>query len=128
LLHCGVPAKCLGDYFRIVTEQRLKVPGLDAERFVTWAAVRAEAGRLFNVDMPVNRFLRFGGEFAVDVTDRVFELLDIVSAGGDGSDVLLPERFRLKALEMQQAGRIERVSSRGRRTAELYPHVVLDPY
>jgi hypothetical protein len=71
--------------------------------------------------MPVNRFLRFGGEFAIDVTDRVFELLDIVSAGGDGSDVLLPERFRLKALEMQQAGRIGRVSSRGRRTAELYP-------
>ena len=55
LLHCGVPTKCLGDYFRIVTEQRLKVPGLDAEGFVTWAAARAEAGRLFNVDMPVNR-------------------------------------------------------------------------
>ena len=71
LLHCGVSTKCLGDYSRIVTEQRLKVPGLDSEGFVAWAVVRAEAGRLFNVDMPVNRFLRFGGEFAVDVTDRV---------------------------------------------------------
>lgn len=128
LLHCGVPTKCLDDYYRVVTEQRSKDPGIDAETFVSWAAGRAEMDRLYNVDMPVNRFLRFGGEFAVDVTDRIFELLDIISAGGDGSDVPLPERFRLKALEMNQAGMIERVRSRGSRGVKLYPHLVLDPY
>ncbi|MGD9959042.1 hypothetical protein [Nocardioides sp.] len=128
LLHCGVPTKCLDDYYRVVTEQRSKDPRIDAETFVSWAAGRAEVDRLYNVDMPVNRFLRFGGEFAVDVTDRIFELLDIVSAGGDGSDVPLPERFRLKALEMNQAGTIEKVRSRGSRGTKLYPHLMLDPY
>ena len=62
LLHCGVPTKCLGDYYRVVTEQRSKDPGIDAETFVSWAAGRAEMDRLYNVDMPVNRFLRFGGK------------------------------------------------------------------
>lgn len=128
LLHCGVPTKCLDDYYRIVTEQRAKNPGVDAESFVAWAAVRAEADRLYNVDMPVNRFLRFGGEFAVDVTDRIFELLDIISAGGDGSDVPLPERFRLKAREMNQAGLIEEVRSGGSRGTKIHPHLMLDPF
>lgn len=128
LLHCGVPTKCLDDYYRIVIEQRSKDPNMDAENFVSWASNRAAMNRLYNVDMPVNRFLRFGGEFAVDVTDRVFELLDIVSAGGDGSDVLLPERFRLKALELNQAGMIAHVRARGFRGTKLYPHLAVDPY
>lgn len=128
LLHSGVPTKCLDDYYRVVSEHRSKDPGIDSETFVAWAAGRAEMDRLYNVNMPVNRFLRFGGEFAVDVTDRIFELLDIISAGGDGSDVPLPERFRLKALEMNQAGMIAKVRSRGPRGLKLYPHLVLDPY
>lgn len=61
LMHCGMPTKCLDDYYRLITEQRSKNPGLDAESFVSWAAGRAEASRLHNVDMPVNRFIRFGG-------------------------------------------------------------------
>jgi hypothetical protein len=112
LMHCGMPTKCLDDYYRLITEQRSKNPGLDAESFVSWAAGRAEAGRLHNVDMPVNRFLRFGGVFAVDVTDRVFELLDVVTAGGDGGEVPLPERFRLTALEMNRVGALDRVQIR----------------
>lgn len=128
LLHCGVPTKCLDDYYRVVMEQRIKNPALDAESFVSWAAGRAEVDRLYNVDMPVSRFLRFGGEFAVDVTDRIFELLDVVSAGGDGGDIPLPQRFRLKALEMNRAGMIDKVQARGTRGAKLFPHLVLDPY
>ena len=128
LLHCGVPTKCLGDYYRIIAEQRAKNPNIDAETFVSWAIGRAEADRLYNVDMPVNRFLRFGGEFAIDVTERVFELLDNISAGGDGRDISLPERFRLKALEMKQEGAFERVQSRGGHETKGYPHLVVDPY
>lgn len=128
LLHCGVPTKCLDDYFRVVTERRSREPGLDAESFVAWAAGRAEVERLYNVDMPVNRFLRFGGEFAVDVTDRVFELLDVIAVGGDGGGVPLPERFRLRALQLHRDGGIERVPAGSGRGARLYPHVRLDPY
>ncbi|MFI5696757.1 hypothetical protein ACIA58_33190 [Kribbella sp. NPDC051586] len=128
LLHCGVPTWCLDDFYRVVTEQRTRHPALDAESFVAWAASRAAAGRLYDVDMPVNRFLRFGGEFAIDVTDRIFELLDIIGAGGDGSEIPLPDRFRLKALELHQAGRLEPARARGTRGGKLYPHLVLDPY
>ncbi|WP_350279113.1 hypothetical protein [Kribbella sp. HUAS MG21] len=128
LLHCGVPTWCLDDFYRVVTEQRTRHPALDAESFVAWAANRAAAGRLYDVDMPVNRFLRFGGEFAIDVTDRIFELLDTVGAGGDGSEIPLPDRFRLKALELHQAGRLEPVRTRGNREGKLYPHLILDPY
>ncbi len=128
LMHCGMPTKCLDDYYRLITEQRSKNPGLDAESFVSWAAGRAEASRLHNVDMPVNRFIRFGGVFAVDVTDRVFELLDVVSAGGDGGEVPLPDRFRLKALEMNRVGALDRPQVRLARGERVYPHLVLDPY
>ena len=128
LMHSGVPTKCLGDYYRVITEQRAKNPAIDAETFVSWAAERAQAGRLYNVDMPVNRFLRFGGEFAVDVTERVFELLDTIAVGGEGRDVPLPDRFRLAALEMNQSGELKKVRSHNVRETKLYPHLVLDPY
>lgn len=128
LLHCGVPTFCLDDYYRIITEKRLKNPGIDAGAFVLWAAKRAELGRLYNVDMPVNRFLRFGGEFVVDVTERVFELLDAIAAGGDGAEVQLPERFRLSAIRMRDAGVLESARAAGIRSTRSYPHLELDPY
>ena len=46
--------------------------------------------------------MRFG-EFAVDVTDRVFDLLDDVQASGTGDSVPLPERFRTRAVDLRLA-------------------------
>lgn len=129
LMHAGVPTYCLGDYFTLVTERRGRNPGIRPEDFVAWASSRAVEDRLFNVDKPVARFLRYGGDFAIDVTDRVFELLDSVSAGGDGQDVPLPDRFRSAALGMRQQGTLgppqrQRVGEAPKRGPEL----VLDPY
>lgn len=132
LMHSGVPTYCLRDYFRLATEQRRTVPGLEPERFVAWAAGRAVEGRLYNVDKPVERFVRYGGEYAIDVTDRVFELLDTVAAGGTGEDVPLPERFRTVALQMRNEKALERVPSRRDKAdfdaTEQPPHLRLDPY
>lgn len=132
LMHSGVPTYCLRDYFRLATEQRRTVPGLEPERFVAWAAGRSVEGRLYNVDKPVERFLRYGGEYAVDVTDRVFELLDAVASGGAGADVPLPDRFREVALEMLNERALDRVPGRGERTdvdaTEQPPHLMLDPH
>ncbi|MEO6470890.1 MAG: hypothetical protein ABIR57_03500, partial [Aeromicrobium sp.] len=85
LMHSGMPTTCLDDYFELIGSRRSKVAGLGSGEFVSWAATRAEQGQLHNLDMPVIRFLRYGGEFAADVTDRVFDLLDAVGAGGDGT-------------------------------------------
>ncbi|WP_454227678.1 hypothetical protein [Propioniciclava flava] len=131
LMHSGVPTYCLGDYFRLVHERRTKDPALTPDAFVAWAASKAAEGKLLNVDKPVERFLRYGGAFAIDVSDRVFELLDVVAAGGTGEEVPLPERFRVAAVALRQAGEI--TAGRGTRRSdggesERRPVLVLDPY
>ena len=67
LMHAGMPTYCLQDFFKIVSYKRSVVPGLTPETFVSWAATRAASAGLQDVDKPVQRFLRFGQEFAVDV-------------------------------------------------------------
>lgn len=128
LLHSGVPTYCLPDFFSLVEERRRRTPGLGADAFVAWASSHP----LPHVDKPVARFLRYGGEFAVDVADRVFDLLDIASVGGNLDEVPLPERFRRAALQMAQAGSIAR---RSRRSAsglnagdDRHPRLFLDPF
>ena len=134
LMHSGVPTYCLGDYYSLITEQRRRRPGMAPAEFVSWAASRVAEGRLPGVDKPVARFLRYGGEYAADVSDRIFELLDIVSSGGDGSDVPLPERFKVEALRLREAGRLDRLTrvraspEGGVTEAALHPHLILDPY
>lgn len=132
LMHSGVPTFCLRDFFSLATERRRTIAGLEPEQFVAWAASRSAEGRLYNVDKPVERFLRYGGEYAVDVTDRVFEVLDTVAAGGTGEDVPLPDRFREVAQQMRDERALERVPNR-RETADAEatarpPHLRLDPY
>ena len=94
LMHSGMPTLCLADLYRLIGERRNKVAGLSASDFVDWVSARAAQKQLHNVAKPVARFLQYGNEFAVDVTDRAFDLLDALGAGGDGTDVPLPDRFR----------------------------------
>lgn len=104
LMHSGVPTYCLPDLLRLARDRRRLMPGLTPESFVDWARERARQDRMRHIDKPVQRFLRYGGEFAVDVVDRVFELLDVVSAGGSGDDVELPQRFRDAAIGLRDGG------------------------
>ena len=81
--------------------------------------------------MPVQRFVRFGDEFAVDVADRSFELLDAVAAGAPHDDVLLPQRFWAVAQELNERRGIERVADPELSTAakvDIRPRLILDPY
>lgn len=128
LIHSGIPTRCLNDYFRIISEQRKKNPDLSAEELVTWATSRAHEGRLYNVDTPVKRFLQFGGEFAVDVTDRSFDLLDSIADGENPTDALLPKRFIAEAIELAKDGKITRSASEGNRQHSQRPRLALDPY
>ena len=129
LMHAGIPTYCLNDYFDLIAERRRRIIGLEPDEFVSWAGLQAAAGRLTSVDTPVRRFIRYGGEFAVDVTDRVFELLDVVSSGGDGTGVPLPERFRHEAQRWAAETPRARRSVAGPDTAAvIHPQLVLDQY
>ncbi|WP_226862925.1 hypothetical protein [Mycolicibacterium baixiangningiae] len=131
LLHCGMPTYCLDDFFRLVSWQRGRTPGLTPEAFVSWAAARAAGPGISSVDMPVQRFVRFGDEFAVDVAERSFELLDALAAGSDGKDVLLPERFLHVARELYDGRQIDQVAHggiMGSSSIDDRPRLVLDPF
>ena len=131
LMHSGVPTFCLGDYFTLVSERRRITPGLQPDAFVAWAAAKAGQGQLANIDKPVERFLRYGGEFAQDVTDRVFELLDVVLSGGTGEDVPLPRRFADAARALHADSALSppsRGSSAAGRGATVAPQLYLDTH
>jgi len=128
-MHAGMPTYCLKDFFVKVADRRRKVPGLRAEQFVSWAAERAVSGTMY-VDKPVEMFLRYGGNYAVDVCDRCFELLDVVGVGGTGDGVPLPSRYTVVAKELHDEARIQPPYDRATRhlSAVSTPRIVLDPY
>lgn len=81
--------------------------------------------------MPVQRFLRYGDEFAVDVADRSFELLDAVASGFSAEDVLLPERFWTVARQLHEQrgiGHVEAPRGGIQDSTAMRPRLVLDPY
>ncbi|GAB2628390.1 hypothetical protein GCM10027270_14820 [Nocardioides ginkgobilobae] len=131
LMHSGMPTYCLRDFYRLIVERRRRTPGLSPEEFVSWSGTRASVGALPDVDKPVSRFLQHGGEFAIDVSERAFDLLDAVSAGGDGTDVPLPARFREVALARHAAGELTAVPQRSATAGgaeESRPQLVVDPF
>lgn len=132
LLHSGMPTYCLPDFFKIVSWKRSQVPGLTPADFIAWAINKIEGSGFTDVDKPVQRFIRYGDEFAVDVTDRSFELLDSVAAGASVNDGLLPRRFWAVAKEFHKKRGIERVaddsSSHSTSGSFIRPRLVIDPF
>ncbi|MBX7432552.1 hypothetical protein JDV09_10620 [Mycobacterium sp. Y57] len=130
LLHAGIPTYCLGDFFRIMAWKRSTAPGLTPAEFVSWAASKAAGSGFANVDMPVQRFVRYGDEFAVDVADRSFELLDAVATGSSAEDVLLPRRFWDVAQQLHDQRGIDPVAlpGLGNQTGTVRPRLVVDPF
>lgn len=130
LMHSGMPTFCLRDFFRLTNERRGRSPGLQPQQFVAWAAGRAAAKQLYDVDKPVARFLQYGGDFASDVASRSFELLDVVASGGDGADVPLPQRFRDVARDMWANGLLTKASDRAATHVDpgTQPRLVVDPF
>lgn len=131
LLHSGMPTYCLGDFFRTLAWKRSVTPGVTAEEFVSWAAAKAAGSGFANVDMPVQRFVRYGDEFAVDVADRSFELLAAISSGAPDTETLLPQRFwdeAQKVYDLQSVGHSAYDDGLVRTRADFRPRLVLDPY
>lgn len=131
LLHSGMPTYCLTDFFRILAWKRSQTPGLTPEEFIAWAAARVAGSGFQSLDMPVQRFVRYGDEFAVDVADRSFELLDAVAAGAPHDEILLPKRFWTVAQDLHDRRGIERSADDGPlrpADVDVRPRLILDPY
>lgn len=132
LMHSGIPTFCLPDYFSLLIDYRSRVRGASGASFIAWASHEAERDRLFNIDKPVVRFLRYGGDYAVDVAERCLDLLDDVTRGGDGSQALLPERFVRVARDLLSTRPAAPASGSRPRSLDLVadavPRLVLDPY
>jgi hypothetical protein len=132
LMHAGIPDYCLADYMSLVLDRRRVTPSASAADVVAWAARQFANRKLYNIDVPVGRFLSYGGDYAVDLVDRTFDLLDVVSSGGDGAEVSLPSRFRDSVLRMRDDGQLAKLRGRSTRRSEtgqaLQPYLSVDPY
>lgn len=133
LMHAGIPAYCLGDYFRLLLERRRRDPGMDAENFLAWATSPGRDSRLFGLDVPVRRFLSHGGEYAQDVVDRSLDLLERLNEPDpDLGGIRLPAYIIEAARAEMEAGRLD-LSAARRTMAESHgtqarPRIGLDPF
>ncbi|GAA4081313.1 hypothetical protein [Actinomadura miaoliensis] len=133
LMHSGIPTYCLGDFFQLLAQRRRTTPGLTGEAFMAWATAPGRELRLDEIDVPARHFLRYGGDFALDVVERSLDLLDRLQAreldglGGVG----LPERFVRHARELAERGELRLDAPLGTARGETVrerPQVVLDPF
>lgn len=136
LMHAGIPAYCLGDFFRLLAERRRQDPSLDADAFLAWATAPGRNLRLSELDVPARRFLLNGGEYAHDVIDRTLDLLErLTEPDPDLNGIGLPAYMTQTARDEVAKGYLDVSGTRrsASRTGvgtvrQSRPRVALDPY
>jgi hypothetical protein len=136
LMHAGIPEYCLLDYFRLLAERRRHEPGLDADTFLAWGTAPGHQLRLSQLDKPAERFLLNGGEYAHDIVDRTFDLLErLTEPEPDLDGIGLPSYMTQAARDAVDKGFLD-VSGTRRSVArsgagsarQARPRIALDPY
>jgi hypothetical protein len=137
LMHAGIPEYCLLDYFRLLAERRRHEPGLDADAFLAWGTAPGRQLRLSQLDKPAERFLLNGGEYAHDIVDRTFDLLERLTEPEPDLDVVgLPNYMTQAARDAVDKGYLDLSGTRRPSVAksgadsarQARPRVALDPY
>ena len=138
LMHAGIPAYCLGDFFRLLLERRRQNSRLDADSFLAWATAPTRQLRLSELDKPAQRFLLNGGDYANDVVDRTLDLLDrLTDPDPDFEAIRLPSYMVEEAKRQHAEGRLDLSGARGWRAGlrgdtgvsrQAQPRIALDPY
>lgn len=138
LMHAGIPAYCLGDFFRLLLDRRRHNPRLDADSFLAWATAPTRQLRLSELDKPAERFLLNGGDYAHDVVDRTLDLLDrLTDPDPDLEAIRLPSYMIEEAKHQQAEGRLDLSEARSWRSRlgsdtsvsrQAQPRIALDPY
>ncbi len=125
LLHAGVPITCIDDWVEAIETASRRVGSDDSGVLFDHLTTAARARRLHTTAMPVQRFLRLGGDYALDFLDRSIDVIRGVS--GDTSDPTgLPDRFVEEIRRVVTASGVARVGSRPRRRAIARPQLAFD--
>jgi hypothetical protein len=137
LMHAGLPASCLGDYFQLLLSRRREDPEVDAESFLAWATVPGREARLAQLSEPARRFLLHGGDYVHDIVDRTLDLLGwLTEPDPDFHAVGLPGSMIEAAKALLAAGQLDLSGIGRRRTGSQgaigkrreQPQIALDPY
>lgn len=120
LIHGGIPQYCVHDFIALLDRSLGRYGSTANELMSAWAAM---SSTFTNLDVPIERFLTLGGEFAVDYLDRCIDVLtDVVDADSAG----LPS-YLVEAL-LQDRDTAPAPGGTARLTARPRPYVELDPW
>lgn len=77
-MHAGIPVHCLGDLLRVVDYHLVQGRDATGAALIEWLDEPGKQYRTLSLDVPVRNFIHYGGEFAVDILDRIIEVVDAV--------------------------------------------------
>jgi hypothetical protein len=133
LLHGGIPIDHVDEWFEVATAAVRALPDGRASELQTWMVQRAAEKRLHGSTTSIDRFLRFGKQYAADFLDRSLELLDAVQNGAEFGEISvgLPPRYVRRAIELRELDALPAQQGRDRLRGvarEQRPDIRFDPY
>ncbi|MFC4127140.1 hypothetical protein [Nocardia rhizosphaerae] len=72
-VHAGIPVHCLGDLVDVIEQHVAQGRDPSGAAVFEWLTQPGLEYRMNELDVPVRNFLKFGGEVAVDIVDRIIE-------------------------------------------------------
>ena len=75
-MHSGIPVYCLRDLLKMIDDRLQQGMEPNGTALLEWLEEPGKQYRSNNLDVPVRNFLRYGGEFAVDIVDRIIDVVD----------------------------------------------------
>ncbi|MGW6694934.1 hypothetical protein ACWF62_14300 [Rhodococcus sp. NPDC054953] len=74
-MHAGIPVHCLADLVAVIEGHVRQGRDPNGAALLEWLTAPGVHNRMNTLDMPVRNFLRYGGDIAVDILDRIIEFL-----------------------------------------------------
>ncbi|BBE46945.1 MULTISPECIES: hypothetical protein [Rhodococcus] len=87
-LHAGVPTYCLGDLVGIIGSHLVGGRDASGASLVEWLNEPGKQSRMNPLDVPVRNFILRGGDFSLDILDRIFEFVEYTISQPDSWDEL----------------------------------------
>lgn len=75
-MHSGIPVYCLGDLLQMIDNHLVQGREPNGTALLEWLEEPGKQYRSGSLDVPVRNFLRYGGEVAVDIVDRIIDVVD----------------------------------------------------
>lgn len=79
-LHAGIPVHCLRDLLEVIKDHVTQGRPATGAAVIEWLEEPGKEYRTAALDVPVRNFVANGGEFAVDILDRIIEFIEATTA------------------------------------------------